>query len=133
MFAAGLWMRRRRDGTDARAVGVRAGGAGVCVAAIKGNAAWRAALKKERAIGCGCRAIGCGYSTVGNVAAGDSGSYSIERKRAGVWVCSWLLQRDVGVLRRIQFLKKVGPRIVQVRFLLRLSCDDMPAIFHFVK
>lgn len=117
------------------------------MAAIKGNAAWRAALKKERAIGCGCRAIGCGchtigcgcrttgcgYSTVGNVAAGDSGSYSIERKRAGVWVCSWLLQRDVGVLRRIQFLKKVGPRIVQVRFLLRLSCDDMPAIFHFVK
>lgn len=64
-----------------------------------------------------------------SVAAGDSGSYSIERKRAGVWVCFWLLQRDVGVLRRIQFIKKVGPRIVQVRFLLRLSRDDMPAAF----
>lgn len=68
-----------------------------------------------------------------NVAAGDSGSYSIERKRAGVWVCSWLLQRDVGVLRRIQFIKKVGTRIVQVYFLLRLSRDDKPAAFQFVQ
>ena len=96
-----------------------------------------------------------------NVAAGGSGSYSIERKRAGVWACFWLLKTDVGVLRRIPFLKKVGPRIVQVyfllrllrddmpvalpflkkvgprivqvRFLLRLSCDDMPAVFQFVK
>lgn len=51
-------MRRRRNGTDVRAIGVHAGGAGVCVAAIKGNAAWRAPLKKERTIGCGCRTVG---------------------------------------------------------------------------
>lgn len=68
-----------------------------------------------------------------NVAAGDSGSYSIGRKRAGVWACFWLLETDVGVLRRIQFIKKVGTRIVQVYFLLRLLRDDMPAAFQFVK
>lgn len=68
-----------------------------------------------------------------NVAAGGSGSYSNERKRAGVWVCFWLLETDVGVLRRIQFIKKVGTRIVQVCFLLRLSRGDMPAAFQFVK
>ena len=65
MFAAGLWMRRRWDGTDARAVGVRAGGAGVWATAIKGNAVRRAALKKERIIGCGCRTIRCGCRTIG--------------------------------------------------------------------
>ena len=58
-------MRRRRDGTEVRAVGVRAGGAGVWATAIKGNAAWRAALKKERTIVCGCRTIGRGCRTIG--------------------------------------------------------------------
>ena len=72
-------MRRRRDGTEVRAVGVRAGGAGVWATAIKGNAVRRAALKKEQitgsgchtigsgchTIGCGCHTIGCGCRTIG--------------------------------------------------------------------